>query len=74
MRRNAARLAQPDRARAKRGGRVRPDRRIAEKTPPDADRGVTDAVTRRAALFASFGDEDALKDARKVARELYGCQ
>jgi hypothetical protein len=44
---------------------------ITEKTPPDEDRGLTDAVTRRAALFASFGDEDALQKAREGARELY---
>ncbi len=45
---------------------------ITEKTPPDADRGVTDAVTRRAAMFASFGDEEELNTARTEARDLYG--
>lgn len=44
---------------------------ITERTPTDGDRGLTEAVTRRAALFAAGSDEEARERRRLEARELY---
>ena len=44
---------------------------ITEQTGTDDDRGLTDAVTRRAALFAAGEDDDAREQRRREARDLY---
>jgi hypothetical protein len=44
---------------------------ITEETPTDDDRGLTDAVTRRAALLAGGADETELEKRRLEAKYLY---
>lgn len=44
---------------------------ITEQTPTDDDRGLTYAVTRRAALFAAGDDNVAREHRRREARDLY---
>src|SRR5207253_11346072 len=44
---------------------------ITEETETDEDRGLTNAVTRRAALFAAGTDVEARNRRREEAREMY---
>jgi hypothetical protein len=44
---------------------------ITEETPTDDDRGLTDAVTRRAALLAGGADETEWERRRLEAKDLY---
>ncbi len=44
---------------------------ITEQTPTDGDRGLTDAVTRRSAVFGAGTNDDERERLRNEARELY---